>query len=203
VPIILVRHGRTAWNAEERFRGRADIPLDDLGRRQAEATAERLKDSGAVAVYSSPLERTMMTARPIAERLGLDVVPLEGLIDIDYGEWQGLTLEEALQRDAELYRRWRQEPHLARFPGGEGLDDVRRRVESVISMVTERHAGQTVVLVSHVVVCRVFVCAVLGIDNSHFWQLGQDTCAVNVIAQRDGELVLASLNDTCHLKGLG
>lgn len=202
IPIILVRHGQTAWNKDERFRGRADLPLDDTGIAQARATAARLADCGATAVYSSPLQRTMMTAQTIADRLGLEVQELDDLIDIDYGEWQGLSAEEAIRNDPDLYRRWMDSPHLARFPQGEGLEEVRVRAAKVIKTALMEHTGQTIILLSHVVVCRVFVCLVLGIDNSHFWQIGQDTCAINLIGVRDGKLVLTSLNDTCHLRGL-
>lgn len=201
--IILVRHGQTAWNREERFRGRSDIPLDELGIRQAEATAARLASSGACAVFSSPLERTMMTARPIAAGLGLPVEPWEDLLDIDYGAWQGLSTAEARARDPILYRRWLEAPHLAAFPGGEGLPSVRDRIVRVIAAVLARYADRTVILVSHVVVCRVFICTVLGLDLSHFWQIRQDPCAVNAIGVREGMLVLNCMNDTCHLRGIG
>ncbi|MBM3132736.1 MAG: histidine phosphatase family protein [Chloroflexi bacterium] len=201
--IILVRHGQTAWNREERFRGRADLPLDETGLKQAEATARRLAGCGASAVYSSPLRRTVMTAEPIAAGLGLSVQALEGLIDIDYGAWQGLSTEEARTQDADLYKRWIEAPHTATFPDGESLQDVRDRVIRVIGKALAEHADKTIILVSHVVVCRVFICTVLGLDNSHFWQIGQDTCAVNIIGMREGKLVLNSMNDTCHLKGIG
>ncbi len=202
IPIILVRHGQTAWNKEERFRGRADLPLDDFGIRQAEAAASKLAGCGAVAIYASPLKRTMMTAEPIAARIGLKVQPIDGLIDINYGQWQGLSTEEAMELDSNLYRQWIETPQYAKFPEGEGLQDVRDRVESVMSQMLSRHAGETVILVSHVVVCRVFICTVLGLDNSHFWQIGQDVNAINTIGLREGKPVLNSLNDTCHLRGL-
>jgi len=202
IPIILVRHGQTAWNKEERFRGRADLPLDETGIKQAEAAAQKLAGCEATAIYSSPLQRTMMTAKPIADVLSLTIQPLEGLIDIDYGAWQGLSTEEALEQDTNLYQQWIRTPQNARFPDGEGLQDVRDRVETVINKVLSEHTGQTVILVSHVVVCRVFICTVLGLDNSHFWQIGQDVNAINTIGLREEKLVLNSLNDTCHLKGL-
>ena len=201
-PIILVRHGQTAWNKDERFRGRADLPLDETGIRQAKAASEKLADCEAPAIYSSPLQRTLMTAQPITDKLGLSIQSEDDLIDIDYGTWQGLSTEEALAKDEILYRQWIESPHEARFPDGEGLSDVRARVSTVIDKILSEHSGQTVILVSHVVVCRVFICAVLGLDNSHFWQIGQDVNAINTIGMREEKLVLNSLNDTCHLKGL-
>ena len=200
--MILVRHGQTEWNRVERFRGRADIALNEMGIRQAEATAERLADCEAVAIYSSPLRRTMMTTQPISHRLALAGQPVDSLIDIDYGKWQGLSTEEAFERNSDLYGCWIERPHKVIFPGGESLQHVRDRVVTVIDKVLAEHKEQLVILISHVVVCRVFICAVLGLDNSHFWQIGQDVCAINRIGTRDGKLVLYSLNDTCHLKGL-
>jgi len=92
---VLVRHGQTEWNRVERFRGRADIPLNETGLAQAKALARRLASWAIAAVYSSPLQRTRETGKAIARQLGLQVEPLEGLIDIDYGALQGLTPEEA------------------------------------------------------------------------------------------------------------
>ena len=202
IPIILMRHGQTAWNKDERFRGRADLPLDETGIKQAEAAAIRLGTCGATAIYSSPMQRTLMTAQPTADKLGLTIEPIEGLIDIDYGTWQGLSTEEAQAQDSNLYQQWIHTPHTAQFPQGEGLQEVRDRVTGVINMVLSKHIGETVILVSHIVVCRVFICTVLGLDNSHFWQIGQDVNAINTIGLREGKLVLNSLNDTCHLKDL-
>lgn len=93
--IVLIRHGQTEWNRLERFRGRADLSLNEVGLAQAEATARRIAAAWpASAVYSSPLKRAMETAKIIAEALALAVQPLAGLMDIDYGEWQGLSPDD-------------------------------------------------------------------------------------------------------------
>ncbi len=129
---ILVRHGQTAWNREERFRGRHDLLLDATGLRQAYAAAVHLLDHPIVAIYSSPLKRTVETAKVIANQKGLTVHRHEGLLDIDFGKWQGLNVEEARAQDAKLFRVWAEEPHKMHFPGGEGLGDVRERVTAAI-----------------------------------------------------------------------
>jgi len=200
--IILVRHGQTQWNREERFRGRADLALTELGLRQARATAERLARMGVSQIYSSPLRRALETARIIGQRLGIPAQPLEELIDIDFGDWQGLSPQEARERDGELYHLWSVSPHRVKFPGGESLGNVRQRVSQALEKVVAEHPEETVVLVSHMVACRVMICAVLGIDNSHFWQIGQDVCAINIFETRGDGLALRLLNDTCHLQGL-
>jgi phosphoserine phosphatase len=199
---ILVRHGQTEWNRVERFRGRADLALDETGRRQAEAAALRLKGEQIAAIYSSPLKRTIETASIIARQLKLPVQPFEGLLDIDFGSWQGLSPEEASKQDSQLYKKWLEHPNEVRFPHGESLDIVRQRVVAGVEDVALKHEDQTVALVSHKVVCQVLMCAMIGLDNSHFWQVRQDVNAINIFELRDGSPLVMLVNDTCHLKNL-
>ena len=129
--VILVRHGQTIWNREDRFRGRADLPLDKWGESQAAAAGQRVAARWSPsAVYCSPLLRARQTANAIAEACQLSVVSHPGLIDIDYGAWQGLSPVEAQQAYASEYARWQSTPHLARIPDGETLDQVRGRAFS-------------------------------------------------------------------------
>jgi broad specificity phosphatase PhoE len=200
--IILVRHGQTAWNIEsgERFRGRTDLPLDDTGRGQAQALARRLADFPIAAIYSSPLKRAVETAQPIAQRLGLPVQPLHGLIDINYGDWQGLSHPEVARAYPDLYWRWLEKPHLVKFPKGESLRQVRLRGIATVKEVVARHEGQAVLLVAHQVVNKVLVCAMLGLDNSHFWRIQQDTACINIFEHQGGVFSAVLINDTCHLR---
>jgi len=179
----VVRHGQTAWNEGqgERFRGRAEVELDDKGVKQARATAARLAQWEAAAIYSSPLKRTLSTASILAEPLKLQVRPTEGLIDIDYGRWQGLSLKEAEGDDSKLYKLWLKSPHLVTFPQGESLEQVQKRVVRTVESLVPQHPGQSIVLVSHKVVCKVLFCSLLGLDTSHFWELQQDPCAINLV----------------------
>ncbi len=199
--VVLIRHGRTVWNREERFRGQTDIPLDDFGERQAEATARYVASRWpVVAVYASPLRRTMQTATAIAKAQGLTVQPMAHLRDINFGEWQGQLAAEVAQKYPEMFRAWRDAPHTVQFPGGERLGDVRQRVTAALAEVAARHAGETVALVSHTVVNRVTLCVVLGWGNERFWRLRQGTCAVNVFEiDETGDFTIALLNDTSHL----
>jgi broad specificity phosphatase PhoE len=205
--IILVRHGQTEWNRVERFRGQADVPLNAAGLAQAEATGRRIAADAVppggrrpAAVYSSPLSRAVVTAEAIAGRFGLSVQVHPGLADIDYGEWQGLTPDEAGARWPEILNAWQNAPHTARIPGGETLDDLRARAMAAVNELVTRHAGQTIVLVGHTVVNRIILLGVLGLGNNRFWRLRQDTCAVNVFEAEGGDFTLVSLNDTCHLR---
>ncbi|MDY6892259.1 MAG: histidine phosphatase family protein [Chloroflexota bacterium] len=199
---ILVRHGQTEWNRVERFRGRADLSLDETGLRQALAAALKLKDCDIAAIYSSPLKRARETASVIARQLGIPVTLEEGLIDIDFGSWQGLSPEEAAQQDKALYSKWLEYPHQVRFPQGESLEDVRQRVVAAVEHIAAEHSNRTVILVSHKVVCQTLLVAMLGLDNSHFWQVKQDVCAINTFELSDSFSTVIQLNDTCHLESL-
>lgn len=186
----------------ERFRGRVDLALTETGIKQAEAAAEKLSHRQVVAVYTSPLQRALVTAQIVASGLGLSAQPLDTLIDIDFGRWQGLSPQEVAERDGDLYRQWLDRPHDVRFPEGESLQEVRDRVTAAVADLAQKHSEREVALVSHNVVCRVLLCVVLGLDNSHFWQLGQDVAAINIFEVRDDRTELVLLNDTCHLTHL-
>jgi len=199
--IILVRHGETEWNRVERFRGRADLPLNDTGLVQAAATGRRIAaEYRPVAVYSSPLSRPVKTAEAIARRFGLPVQVNVGLIDIDYGQWQGLTPDEARERWPDIVNCWYNAPHTARIPGGESLDDLHGRAFGAVNEIAARHKGQTIVLVSHTVINRVILLGVLGLGRDRFWRLRQDTCAINVFRVEGSVFTLVSLNDSYHLR---
>jgi broad specificity phosphatase PhoE len=144
----------------------------------------------------------MSTAQILARPFNLQAEPVEGLIDVDFGTWQGLSPIEVARRDSELYFLWLHYPHLVTFPQGESLDQVHDRVAITFDSLLAQHQGQTIVLVSHKVVCKVLICHLIGLDSSHFWQVEQDTCAINLVEVRDDSLAIALLNDTCHLKNL-
>ncbi len=200
--IYLVRHGQTAWNREEIFRGRSDVPLDETGLKQAELAGLYFKELKLDAIYSSPLSRAWQTAERIAAPHGLRVQPLQGIIDMSFGQWEGHPHEEIKRMDPETYQLWREEPHRAKLPGGETLDEVRERAMAALEEVIRIHPEGTIVLVSHRVVNKVLLCGILGLDNSHFWQIIQDTTAINLIRYQRGRYFLALMNETCHLKPL-
>jgi len=196
--LYIVRHGQTAWNREEVFRGRADIPLNETGRKEALLAGQYLRGVSIDAIYSSPLSRALETAEAIARHQDKKVQILEGLIDIEFGQWQGLSHEVVRERYGELYRQWKDTPHLVRFPGGESLEEVRERALKAIHGVVRDHAGETLAMVSHRVVNKIVICGLLGLDNSHFWEIGQDTGCINVLEFGEG-FTLRCLNDTSHL----
>jgi broad specificity phosphatase PhoE len=198
--IILVRHGQTPWNKDKIFRGTFDIPHNEVGQEEARLAGEWLKAETIHAAYCSPLSRARDTAEAIAGHHGLKVEDLPGIIDLNYGDWQGLPLAEVKVKYADLYRQWETAPHTVRFPGGETLEEVRRRAWGAVEEVVKRHPGQTILLAAHRVVNKVLIACFIGLDNSHFWRIGQDTTAINRFHQVGDTWHLILINDTCHLR---
>jgi len=196
---LLIRHGETEWNRELIFRGRADIPLSAKGREQAAQLAAALVNEKIDAIYASPLFRARETAAPLAISRNLEVAASESLLDMNFGEWEGLSVKEVETRFPELFQLWQQHPELCVPPGGESLAQIRDRVKSGLHEWLTRHPGQTVVLVTHRVVCKIMLCEVLGLDNSAFWRIQQDVCTLNRFCREEKDYRLLNLNDTSHL----
>jgi len=199
--IILVRHGETEWNVANIFRGRTDIELNETGIRQAKLLAEHLSKVKIDAIYSSPLKRALKTAEIIASYHNLDVDIAPDLTDFNFGNWQGLSHQEVKDKYKELYTEWINHPDRVKMPAGESLDGVRKRTMGVVTTVIARYGG-TVVLVSHRVVNKVLICALLGLDNSHFWNIKLDTCGITTFTYGDKQFILTKHNDTSYLKPL-
>jgi len=200
--IVLIRHGQTAWNKEEIFRGQADVPLDEVGLRQAQALADALRAEPISGIYTSPLSRAVQTAAAVAESRGLVPVPVHGFTDIDFGAWEGLAHDAVRERFPELYATWQAQPEDVTFPGGENLDAVCQRAGAALAELVQQGAGQTIALVAHRVVNKVLICHILGLPNSHFWQIRQDTAAINRFSVTSSSYIVDCLNDTCHLRHL-
>lgn len=199
--LILARHGETAWNVEKIYRGRTDVNLDEVGIKQAELLGKYLSNWKLEAIYSSPVKRALDTANIIARYQKIGVHVAEGLIDFDYGEWQSLPEQEVKRLYPSLLNEWHNNPHKVRMPGGESLEDVRRRAVEVVNDVLSKYQG-SVVLVSHRVVIKVLICSLLGLDNSHFWNINQDVGGITIFNYVDGRFVLTRHNDTSHLREL-
>ena len=200
--ILLIRHGVTEWNTNRVFRGRADIPLSDVGLAQARALAARLAPQALDAFYTSPLSRAVRTAEILAAGHGLQPTMAEGLIDISYGEWEGKAEATVQVEYPESYAAWQRDPRLVRPPGGESLTQVSFRAMEVVRELCAAHPTGRLVLVAHRVVTKIILCAVLGLQEDAFWRLRQDTCCLNIIDWQPAGPVVRLMNDTSHLAGL-
>jgi broad specificity phosphatase PhoE len=201
--IILVRHGHVEGITPPRFRGRVDLPLDARGVDEARAVAQRIAAEWMPSVvYSSPLSRCVATGEPIAEACRIEVHILQYLIDMDFGAWQFKSFEEMQEAYPALFAAWFETPHLFRFPGGDSLQDVVARSAEALRFVLERHANDTVVMVSHDNVNRALLLQLLDQPLSAYWRFAQTPCCINEIDIVSGEVRLIRLNETEHLREL-
>jgi broad specificity phosphatase PhoE len=153
--LFVVRHGTTTMNVENRYRGRRDIPLDAQGYQDAVDAARQLSTAGLTAVYTGPLRRTIATAQIIADEARVpDIRILHGLINVDYGAWEGMTAQEAEIYDPVAFRLYRTDPNEAHCPSGERLRDAENRMIEAMQLIGGRHQGETVAAVSHAVMIR-------------------------------------------------
>ncbi len=197
--LILVRHGESVGNYENRLQGQADYELTELGRRQAALTAERLHQLGATALYSSHLSRAHETARSIGARLAIEPVILEDVSEYHFGEMSGKTYAEIRERFAAIAN-----PAERVYPGEEGRDVFWDRVTTTLWRLAESHPAETVAVVSHGGPIALFCQAVLGLPYRRPMPFSIDNCSLNVFeasitSSGERHAVLLNLNDTCHL----
>ncbi|MCG7236003.1 bifunctional RNase H/acid phosphatase [Corynebacterium sp. ACRQP] len=198
---ILLRHGQTQHSAEQRFSGTSDPELTDTGRDQARRAADALRGFGRIdAIVASPQARAQGTARIAAGALGLDVVVEEGLREIDFGDFEGLTRDEAVARDSSAFEQWQSSPNNAP-PGGESLTALHRRVTRTRSKLQERYEGKTVLVVTHMTPVKSFVRQALGAGPELFKHLFLDLASISVVDYYGDFGVVRCVNDVAHHRG--
>lgn len=199
--LLVIRHGETAWNAEHRIQGHLDVPLSPTGVRQAARLAARLANERVHAVYSSELARAWLTAVPLAEQLGLDLIREPRLRERSFGIFEGLTLDEIAAQQPEAFRRWRaRDPEWA-MDGGETGQDLIDRVLGAMHDIAGRHRGQTVALVTHGGVLDVAYRAARALD----WDAPREHQMLNASINRirvsfsPPALAMVDWGDVAHL----
>ena len=198
--LMLQRHGQTEHSVQRRYSGRADPPLTGLGERQAAAAATRLASVADVtAVLSSPLRRAWQTAEAVAGALGVPLKVHEGLIETDFGAWDGLTFAEARTRDPDLHARWLTDTSIAP-PGGESMDAAHQRVQLVRDQLVADYGAATLIVVSHVTPIKVLLRMALEAGPSLLHRLHLDVASLSVAEfYPDGLASVRLVNDTSHL----
>lgn len=201
--LLLVRHGETALSVEKRFSGRGDIALSDRGVAQARAVAARLASYGGVAaVVSSPLRRAVQTAGEIASVLGVEVVVDDGLAETDFGAWEGFTFAEVRARWAAEMQAWLDDPAVAP-PGGESFVSTFARVSATRARLVGAHAGERLVVVSHVTPIKALVREALEAPARALYRMHLDPASLTTVDwYADGPAVVTGLNDVSHLAAL-
>jgi len=199
--IFLIRHGQTDLNEKSIFRGRMDVPLNDFGKKQASAVANRLLKLNIRKIYTSPLKRTVETAKIIADKLNIVAELEKDLIDFDFGKWEGLSKETVKELYPDLYMLWLKEPHKVKIPKAENLDLVRTRISNMLNRILANTEGN-IAIVSHRVVLKILICFALSLENSYFWRIKQDTGAISILTYENEKFSLDLLNDSCHLQNI-
>ncbi|WVH84943.1 bifunctional RNase H/acid phosphatase [Lentzea sp. DG1S-22] len=198
--LILLRHGQTKLSVDRRYSGRGDHPLTELGLEQAERAAKRLSTlDGIAAVISSPLQRAQQTARKVADAVDLEVVTHQGLIETDFGTWEGLTFAEASEQDPEVHRRWLGDTSV-KPPNGESFDEVHARVRKARADIIAKYGGKTIVVVSHVTPIKTLLRQALDVGPQFLFRMHLDLTGVSIAEfYPDGHASVKLVNDTSHL----
>ena len=202
--LLLVRHGRTAYNAKLRFMGQLDIPMDETGRAQVHAVARRLASESPAAIYSSELVRARETAIAIQAEIAsappLRVEPR--LTEGHFGDWQGQTYPDIRVQDADHLARWEADRLNVAPPNGETLPDIARRVEAAYRDICSAHPDETVIIAAHGGSLQVLIVLALGLPLEAYWKVDVSNASLSELRVYDGAAVLHLLNDTSHLAGI-
>jgi broad specificity phosphatase PhoE len=196
----MVRHGATVLTAEDRFAGATDVELSDEGREQTRRLAERLSGEKIVAVYASPLGRTMETAGILAAPHKLEAQTRDGLREISHGRWEQLTRREVEKRFPEEAAEWEKDPYTFAPVGGESGLAVTARALPVLIQLVREHPGQNILVVSHKATIRLLLSSLLGFDPRRYRDnLDQKPAALNIVDFKDPVRPRLTLfNDTSH-----
>ena len=227
ITLVLVRHGESAWIAEGRFQGRGDPPLSEVGLRQAAAVGTRLAQPTRMpsvpvppgpprVIWHSPLRRAVQTARAIhdARQADAPLQPLDELVELGQGVWEGLTHDEVRQRWPSELAAWQADPLANHAPGGESLRDAavrvriaRTRIVSLTAVADENPAAQTVppwtIVVAHDGMLRLLICDLLGVGLEHFWSFPLALASISVLDVGDDLVQLRAHNLDEHVTALG
>jgi broad specificity phosphatase PhoE len=199
--LYLVRHAQTASSAVDSFNGQRELPLTEHGKEQAAKLGARLRGIDWGAVYRSPLGRTRETAALVAP--GREARILPGLIEINYGGWEGLSSANARALDPARFEAWEQDPEKMSPPGGETSAQVAARALAALESIRVEHGSSSkpVLAVSHKATLRILGAALTGAPVAKYrTRWSQDECALNLVELREGKDPFLRLwNDTSHL----
>ena len=201
--IIIVRHGESRGNLENRFRGRMDYELNETGLKQAGELAKALSSLAPEVIYSSPLKRALQTAEPIARDTGLPVIQKNGFNNISLGYWEGRLKKEIAKEYPEKWDLWLTNPEKLEIEGGESFASVQKRAFSALEEIVEENRGKTLMTVSHRTTIKPLIAACIGIKEPYFWKIHVDTASYSIIHHSSKRgYCLFSLNFTDHLSKL-
>lgn len=198
--VYLVRHGQTKSNVTGYYMGWSEEDLDEVGYAQVRELASRLRGLPIASIYASPLRRAYTTASLIAKPHGLEVRPLDDLIEIKLGDWEGLHESEIAKRWPELWRQSQIDPSGLAFPNGESFMQVVERSVRAFETVVATNQGKQTVMVTHDIVVRILVAYILGVTYSIYRRIKVNNASLSVVWVNEGMKRLVTLNDTSHFE---
>lgn len=198
--VIFIRHGQTEWNVTGRYQGQSDVKLTEEGKKQAEKLADNFPVAKVDAIYASDLCRAMVTAETIAKKFGLKVQAEPAFRELSFGDWEGLTYQQIVDKWEEAMANFLQHPDILEIPGGESFPAVQQRAMKLLNELIEKHDGQTIVVVAHGAVLRTMLTAALHMPLQYLWSIRQFNTAVNIVRyDSDANPTVELLNSTAHL----
>ena len=199
---VVIRHGETDWNRQQRFQGQIDVPLNEVGRAQALRLAERLSGEPAEMLVCSDLLRTRETAAPLAEAWGTEALPLASMREQAFGMLEGLDVPTIKQRHPELWAAWLVQRADFALPGGESLRQFHARVLGGLRELAERHAGRTIAVVTHGGVLDMMWRTAYGEPLDGLRRCEIPNTGINRLRWQEGMVVIDAWADAMHLEGL-
>jgi probable phosphoglycerate mutase len=196
--LLLIRHGENDWVGSHKLAGRTPgVFLNDKGQRQSAQLAEQLAQQPVGVLYSSPLERCLQTAEPVAAAVGLPVIQEPGVVEVDYGEWRGGDLRElAKTPEWQMVQHY---PSTFRFPGGETLHEVQSRAVWTVERIVREHPNQLVAIFSHGDVIRTTLAHYMGTPLDLFQRISINTASISALAFHGGRPMVLFTNYAAEL----
>ncbi|MBI4282959.1 MAG: histidine phosphatase family protein [Chloroflexi bacterium] len=198
--LLLVRHGITEFNSSRRLAGYSDVEMNADGYRQVEKLRERLANEKIDAIYSSDLGRALVTAQVISGGREVDIVPCPELREMNYGDAEGLPLQEIRLLYPEVAELMASYSLQLRFPGGESLEGLIERTGKFLDRLEKHTPSETLLIVAHNGPLKVLLCHLLGIDCSHWRQIRLDNASMSIVETNRQRATISLLNDTSHLR---
>ena len=198
--LVLVRHGETEWNKSSRYQGVMDIELNKKGKSQAEQLYGFLKDEDFDAIYSSTLKRAYHTIKDIADYQDKDVITIADLMEINFGEWEGLTFSEIEKDYPDLAKKWAEDPTCCKPPEGEHIKEVEERAGKTIDRIVDENTDNKILIATHGGIVRIIIAYLLELPLSRIFSIEVDNVSISRIKFYEHYPVLKLLNSTHHLK---
>lgn len=196
---ILVRHGQTDWNSNRMTQGQSDTLLNKTGITQAKRVAKVLEDETIGKCYYSPLKRARITAEIIIDHLNLSSEEDSSLIEVNFGQWEGLTINQISERYEDAFTDWSYSPHKLVIPGGENMNDTLVRAKT---FAEDRllNATEDILVVSHGLLIKTLILALLDLDLKDLQKFRVDNASISVIEIHGDRKYLSRLNEVAHLR---